>query len=384
MRHVHRVRLEEEVAFLRDPRSYAGRVTVVSAVETHFAWVFLSGRYAYKLKKPLRHKAMDYRTLASREHGCREELRLNRRLARGVYLSVVPLVRCNGGLALGKRGQVVDWLVRMRRLPDSRMLDHVLARRTLRTDELNRLVAILVRFFARARRAPMAVDTYLGRLRRQVAENRRVLRQAGPEVNQERADTVARLQRQFLGPARRLLAARAARVVEGHGDLRAEHICLGPPLCVIDCLEFSRELRRLDPLEEIAFLSLEIERLGRPALAAELVHRFVAARDDPVAAALMSFYKSHRACTGGKLAVGHLGDAQFPDPRPWLARANSCLREAERHAGRALRQLAADRSARGGRRPVLEQWRKRYPGEHAYQRFPKKRSDRQDSRLAAG
>jgi len=379
-----RASLQQEVAFLRDPGSYAGRGRGVSAVETHFAWVFLTARYAYKLKKPLRHKAMDYRTLASREHGCREELRLNRRLARRVYLSVVPLVQCNGRLALGRRGQVVDWLVRMRRLPDSRMLDHVLTRRTLRAGELTRLVATLVRFFAHARRAPMAVETYLSRLQLQLAENRRALRQAGPQVNQERADAVTRLQRQFLRAARGLLAARAARIVEGHGDLRAEHVCLGPPLSIIDCIEFSREMRRLDPLEEIAFLSLEIERLGRPGLAAELVRRFVAASHDPVAAAVVSFYKSHRAATRGKLAAWHLGDAQFPDPRPWLARANSCLRDAERHACRALRQLAADRSARSGGRPVLEQGRKRHPGEHASQRFAEQRTDRQDSRLGGG
>lgn len=354
----------------------------VSAVETHFAWVFLTARYAYKLKKPVRHKGMDYRTLASREHGCREELRLNRRLAPGVYLGALPLVQCKGRLALGKRGHVVDWLVRMRRLPDARMLDRVLARRTLRAEELEKLVAMLVRFFARARRAPMTGESYLGRVRLQVAENRRVLRRAGPRLDQARADIVARLQRQFLRPASSCLAARAARLVEGHGDLRAEHVCLGPPLCVIDCLEFSRDLRRLDPLEEIAHLLLEIERLGRPTLAAELLRRLVAARDEPVAAAVVSFYKSHRAATMAKLAVWHLGDAQFPDPRPWLARANSCLRDAERHARRALHQLAGERSAGGGGRPVLQQRRQRHPAQHTPQRFAEKRPDRQNSRPA--
>ncbi len=350
------VSLPEKVAFLRDPRSYRGGVRRVTAIETHFAWVFLTARHAHKLKKPIRHGAMDYRTLAAREQGCREELRLNRRFAPGVYRSVVPLVRRGGRLALDGYGEIVDWLVRMRRLPDAKMLDRVLARRRLRGGEFERLLRALTRFYGSVRPEPMQGAAYVARLARQITENRRALRRAGARARQQRADGVARAQRRFLRRARRLVGERATHLVEGHGDLRAEHVCLAAPVAVIDRLEFSRELRRMDPLEEIALLSLEIERLGHADLAARLVRRYCAATRDPAAPALVSFYLSQRASNRAKLAAWHLGDARFPDPRPWLARADSFLRDAGRHARDALRLLGAESSipvdARRARRAV--------------------------------
>jgi len=381
MRPRDRTSLAEKVAVLRNPGTYR-RVRRVSAIETHFAWVFLTARHAYKLKKPLRHGTMDYRTLASRERGCREELRLNHRLAPGVYLSVVPLVQRDGRLALDQGGKVVDWLVRMRRLPTSRMLDHILARRTLRGGELRRLVRTLAGFFVTAGRFPMAGPQYVDRLTCEITHNRRALRKADAGIDPERAEAVAREQRRFVHRGRSLIASRAARLVEGHGDLRAEHVCLSTPVCVIDCLEFSRELRRLDPIDEIAFLSLEIDRLGHPDLAAELVRRYCAAVDDPAAPAIVSFYRSHRAATRAKLAAWHLGDPLFPDPRPWIARAESYLRDAERHAHEAIRILDAEGSLRIGGRPATKQRRDRRPARHARDRRPEERRDGQDGNAA--
>src|ERR1039458_9311839 len=107
--------------FHRSSRS-AGRAGRIEVIETHFAWVFLTPARAYKLKKPVRYRSMDYRTLARRERGCRNEIRLNRRLARSAYLGVVPVVlRKDGSLGLGRGERIVDWVVKMRRLAARRM-----------------------------------------------------------------------------------------------------------------------------------------------------------------------------------------------------------------------------------------------------------------------
>lgn len=107
----------EKVAFLRTPAAYPTHPRRVDVIETHMSWVFLAGDRVYKLKKPVHYPFLDFRTLASREFHCREEVRLNRRLAPHVYLGVVPLTQDHGGaLALGGGGEVVDWLVEMRRL----------------------------------------------------------------------------------------------------------------------------------------------------------------------------------------------------------------------------------------------------------------------------
>jgi aminoglycoside phosphotransferase family enzyme len=371
--------LDDKVAALRVPLSYPGGIRRVEAIETHFAWVFLAGRHAYKLKKPVRQAAMDYRSLAAREHGCREELRLNRRFAPQVYLGVVPLTVQGGSLVVGRGGAVVDWLVKMRRLPASGMLDRRLLRRALRRDELDRLCTRLAGFFARAESVPFGEETYIARLRREVLQNRRTLRGARAHGCRALADSAADTQREFITRARHLLEGRAGRVVEGHGDLRAEHVHLGPPVCVIDCLEFSRELRLLDPVEELAFLSLEVERLGWPRLAAEIPRRVCALRGDSVPEAVVSFYTSHRASTRAKLALWHVGDPQFPDARPWIARARSYLEDAHRHAQLAVRLLERDASAAVGGRPAVEQRRERLAGQHAPDRFREQWSDAEDA-----
>ena len=335
------VTLQDKVAFLRDPRSYPGRPRRVEVIETHFAWVFLTTRHAYKLKKPVRHPAMDYRSVAARKRGCTNEVRLNRRLAPKVYLSTVPLKVHGGSLSLDGDGRIVDWLVKMRRLPASHMLTRVLSRRSVRSKELDRLVGCLTVFFNDADPVPMGRDRYVQRYRREVSRNENALRRAGSRIRQPLVRAVATMQKAFIQRAGTLLAQRGRHVVEGHGDLRAEHVSLGPPACVIDCLEFSRALRLFDPAEELAFLSLEIERLGHPRLAAELVCRFRLASGDDISDAIVSFYRSHRATTRAKLAVRHLGDPQFPDPRPWVARAHSYLRDALRDGRRAVFLLGA-------------------------------------------
>jgi aminoglycoside phosphotransferase family enzyme len=369
----------EKLAFLADPRHYPGRPGSVTVIETHFAWVFLTPRHAWKLKKALRQDSMDYRTVARRGRGCRTELQLNRRLAPGVYLAVVPLARTRSGeLALGKRGTVVDWLVRMRRLPAARLLDRALADGAVRPADLAAVTTALTAFFRHARRAPLGGKAYLDRLRARTRQNGRALRAPRMGLDGRRVDTAVRLQLEFIARSPALLAARARRLIDGHGDLRPEHVCLGPPACVIDCLEFNRDLRRLDPAEEMAFLALECARLGHGATGAELLARYRAGMPDGVPPALMDFYMSQRALTRAKIAAWHLRDPRF-DARHWRARANSYVGDAIRHARAALREITRDAPASvlRGDRPVPQQRGKGSAGNHPPQGLAQQRRDRQ-------
>ena len=115
--------LSEKVDWLSRPESYAGSPLAVEAIETHFAWVFLAGRFAYKMKKPLQFREFDLTTLATRRANCELEVALNRRLAPAVYLGTVPLYRRNGRLSLEGPGTPVEWLVKMHKLPRERALD---------------------------------------------------------------------------------------------------------------------------------------------------------------------------------------------------------------------------------------------------------------------
>lgn len=349
--------LEQKLAFLRRGSSYTERPRRLIVIETHFAWVFLGSRHVYKLKKPLRHGTMDYRTLAQRRRGCHAELMLNRRAAPRVYLGVTKLTMGRSGrMRVGGTGRVIDYLVHMRRLPARWMLDGVSPRRALTDREITALLELLGKFFAGARRKPLAPPAYARKLRRTISENRRLLLASAAALRTQ-IEQVEALQCRCLQLLRDELATRAHQLLDGHGDLRPEHVCLRP-LASIDCIEFDAQLRRMDPLEEVAFLALEMARLGRADTASALMRRYRSTRDPLASDALVHFYMSLRAGTRAKLSAWHIGDPQFADPRPWLTRTRSYLRDAMRHARAALR-LLAKQSPSPGRGPALQQRRQR-------------------------
>ena len=125
--------------------------------------------------------------------------------------------------------------------------------------------------------------------------------------------------------------ALTGKIVEGHGDLRPEHVFMGPPLCIIDCLEFARALRLVDPADEVGFLALECERLGAPDAGALLLRTYAEMSGDAPAPALVHFYQSYRAGTRARIAIRHLAEAQFRNSPEWPRRALRYLDLAEQH-----------------------------------------------------
>ena len=283
--------LERKVAFLQRADAYPEGTREVSAIETHLSWVFLTDTQAYKLKKPVRREECDLTTATARAAHCRMEVVLNRRLSERVYLGVVPLgLDRAGNLRLDRGGLVVDWLIRMRRLPPERMLDRLIQSHRLHEGDLAQLAASSI-------------------------------------------EPVGERQLAFLERHAAAIDCRVAlgRVVEGHGDLRPEHVCLEAEPQVIDCLEFSRELRMLDIAEELGFLALECERLGAPRAKAEIFAQYAARSGDSPDAAMVDFYQSVHACVRATLAAAHLAEPERDDHARWRERAAAYLRLAALH-----------------------------------------------------
>lgn len=330
----------DTVGFLSDPASYHGACEQVERVETHFAWVFFAGALAYKLKKPMRRPGMDLTALAAREHACREELRLNRRLAPEVYLDVVPVTRtAAGGLALGGAGIVVEWLVKMKRLPTERMLDHAVLAGTVTPDRL-KPVGILLGDFYRSR-IPVITngEVYERRLRQQLRDARAEFDPGSLGIDEALLEDLTDRQIQFLDVHPDLVGERARQghVVEGHGDLRPEHVCLANPACIIDCLEFDRDLRVLDAAEELAFLCLECELLSASWVGQRILRSYCEATGDAPAEALLAFYRSRRAAVRAKLCAWRV-DERIDGQRPsWMSQGRNYLRLAQEAVERAFR-----------------------------------------------
>jgi aminoglycoside phosphotransferase family enzyme len=328
--------LESKVAFLSQATSYSEPVHRVEGIETHMSWVFLAGNFAYKLKKPVCTDLFDFRTLAARQYFCNEELRLNRRLARAIYIGVVPLVLDKAEhLRLGGDATVVDWLVKMHRVPVWLMFDFAIAHRSASEYDAGRIAQALTRFYHILPAERMAPPAYRARFSRQIEASRAELSDAAYGLPLARIGTLF----DTLAHALILLApllderTRAGRLVEGHGDLRPQHVCLLPEIAIIDCLEFSRELRVLDQADEVGYLALECERLGAAPIAEALTRAYRQHSGDHPAAALLHFYQSCRASRRALLAARHLKEEKFRYSPHWRRTALDYLELALRHAG---------------------------------------------------
>lgn len=331
------VPLADKVALLCRPESYgAERPDRVETLQTHMAWLFFTERRVRKLKKPVRYAFLDFGTIARRRAACAAEVRLNRRLAADVYHGLAPLTLSDDHrLRLGPHGTVIDWLVVMRRLPAALMLDRVL--RTGGPDHalLDRLGGKLAAFYACAPRAPLTPEAYLDRLRTGLQESAHELGQPAYGLGPDAADTVLAPALEFVERTRRAIAARVAegRIVEGHGDLRPEHVCLEPEPVVIDCLEFNRALRLVDPLDELAYLALECELLGDRAIGERLTARYAEVSGDPVPEPLLVFYRCARALLRARLMAVHSHEPGDRTADHYLRQARAYLDQARRCAG---------------------------------------------------
>ena len=324
----------EKVAFLRRADAYPEMPARVETVETHMSWVFLTDAFAYKLKKPVRYAFLDFSTVAARLRNCRRELRLNRPLAREVYCGIAPLTVEHGSLRLGGRGKAVDWLVKMRRLPAHRMLDAAIRAGTVSAEDLDNVSGVLTAFYRRL--APVAVGprAYRKRFEAGVRANAAELGRPDWRLSRRQIEHLTRAQTGFLAAHGDLLElrARGRRIVEAHGDLRPEHICLTREPVIIDCLEFKREFRLLDPVDELAYLAMECDRLGSAAGDDILRHYLDAAREQ-VPDALILFYKAYRACLRAKIAIWHLADHAVQRDK-WRRRAREYLDLASAYVAR--------------------------------------------------
>ena len=299
---------EHEALFrwLSQPAAYPHASKQVTHVETHISHVFLAGDYVYKLKKPLRYDFLDYSTIAAREQACREEVRLNRRLAPDTYLDAVPLSRApTGQFCLGGVGEPVDWLVQMRRLPTELTLDALLQRGELKPEQIDRLALKLVKFYQSLPPARWTTEEYRERIAAHVVGNRREFLAPDHKLPADPVRRACGFQLELLHLRPELFDARirAGRIVGGHGDLRPEHICFTEPIAIFDCIEFNAEFRTLDVADELAFLAAECDFLGAEWVGPQLRAAYEQASGDCVPAALWDFYKSYRACVRAKVAA---------------------------------------------------------------------------------
>ncbi len=324
--------LKDKIRFLSDPAAYPHAPEGVEAIETHMSWVFLAGDRVYKLKKPVKYPFLDFRTLEKRKQDVLDEIRLNRRLSPDVYFGTRTLCQAeDGSLLLNGRGTIVDWLVEMQRLPEDRTLQSLMAVDKVAPEDIGRVVEVLASFYRSLPPADISADALIGRFEDEHRETAAVLSDPMMEMDSYRVSAVLKEFDASFDVARPMLRDRlaAGRIVEGHGDLRPEHIFLTNPIEIIDCLEFSQRLRMLDPFEEITFLGLEAAQMGAGWVQGALYAGLSDALQDSVPPALMAFYWRYRALLRARLALVHLSETRVRKPEKWRPQARHYISLAE-------------------------------------------------------
>jgi aminoglycoside phosphotransferase family enzyme/predicted kinase len=293
-------------AALLDPACYPHPVARVRMIETHISWVLLTGEFAYKIKKPVNLGFVDFTTLGLRHYYCEEELRLNRRLAPGLYLEVVSIRGDPGAPRIGGDGPVLDYAVKMREFPQEALASRRIAGGGFGAAEIDALAALVAEFHAGA--PPAGPAGRLGSPDAVLSAAQQNFEQMLPLTRTVTEVRTLRMLRQWTerehGGRRNAFERRRREgfVRECHGDLHLGNITMidGRPV-PFDCIEFNDDLRWIDVMSEVAFLAMDLEDRGRRDLAWRFLNRYVETTGDYAGIPVLRFYLVYRALVRAKV-----------------------------------------------------------------------------------
>ena len=310
----------EELQQILNSRSVPYPTMEISLIETHISWVLLTDTHVYKFKKPLKFSFLDFSTPEKRREACQQEVTLNKRLAPGMYLGVLPVRSQEGQLRIdGPAGGVVDHVVLMRRMDESRQMDLLMEAGGVRTAEVEQIAAVLADFHRRAEKVPGG--TSFEELLEEFTDIASEIPFVTKHIGQQEATLLEEVNQWvpgFLEEVRERVRERDRQgyVIDGHGDLHCRNIFLLDPPVIFDCIEFNADLRSLDMLNEIAFLCMDLERYGRPDLARAFRRKYL--HENPIMGGekdqqLFLFYKMYRANVRIKVSCIHLMERSSPE-----------------------------------------------------------------------
>lgn len=309
---------EDVCRALQDPETYPHPVGAIRRIDTHISAVFLTGSWAYKIKKPVDFGFLDFSTFESRRHFCEEEVRLNQRLSRGVYEGVARICRDEetGRTTLDGPGETVEYAVKMVQLPENAGLKAQILENRASRSTMQRLGQKLADFYRSAPHGPQ-IDRFggLDTVTFNIEEN---FRQTEPFaeliLERESWELIRSVSRSFVKHHKGLFERRIAseRIRDGHGDLRSDHVYFFRGLQIIDCIEFNERFRYGDAASDLAFLLMDLDHLGALEHGLEALHAYAVAADDPDVYRLIDFYACYRAMV--RLKVACLEWEELEDP----------------------------------------------------------------------
>ena len=316
--------LPSTVGALLKSQAYPHKPQKIELVQTQMSLILLTGEYVYKIKKPVNLGYLDYTTLEKRHFFCHQELELNRRLCPDAYLAVVPITMSLRGakrrsnlLRIEGRGKAIEYAVKMKQLPQDRMMDVLLPRGQVTLEMVARVAEKLMVFHQKAEtNQKIAAFGRLDVIRHNCDENfAQTEKYIGTSITAEEYQHIKNYTDNVVDSNASLFdkRVREGKIRDCHGDLHAAHVCFTDDICIYDCIEFNDRFRYSDVASEIAFLAMDLDRYQQAGLSRHLVNTYVGLSQDDELLKLLDFYKCYRAYVRGKVESFKLDDPYIPE-----------------------------------------------------------------------
>jgi hypothetical protein len=307
---------KQVVEALMKPEAYDEDPGHIELVQTHISFVFLTRNFVYKVKKAVDLGFLDFTTLEKRRFFCEKELELNRRLCEGMYLEVVPINRSNVIKIKGK-GETVEYAVKMKRIPQEKMLSKLLEKNKVDNELIGRIAKIIAEFHSKAEtNRRISEFGSLAIIETNWEEN---FDQTKEFVGTTISTTDFKLIRERINDfMRRNVSLFEKRIAEGrvrdcHGDIHSGNIFIADRIYIFDAIEFNERFRYSDVASDIAFLAMDLDFKERTDLSNFFVKRYVEYSGDQGLMRLFPFYKCYRAYVRGKVTSFKLKDPNVGD-----------------------------------------------------------------------
>ncbi|PSB52739.1 AAA family ATPase [Chamaesiphon polymorphus] len=288
-------------------------IAPIQLMQTHASTILLTGEFVYKLKKPVNFGFLDYSTLAKRQHFCQEELRLNQRGAKELYLEVVAISKNGDRYCLGNDGEIVDYAVKMVQFPQENLLSNMFESGRLTPEDIEEMGRVVAEFHGRSR-----TDEYISsfgqidRIKVSIDDNYRQTEKyiGRAQTQQQFAETKAYTDR-FLTEHSQLFLDRIAGgfIRECHGDLHLRNICRWhDKILLFDCIEFNEPFRFVDTMYDVAFAVMDLEARGGKDFANRFLNTYAEQTGDWAGLQVLPMYLSRQAYVRAKVTSFLLDD----------------------------------------------------------------------------
>ena len=294
------------------PSAYPLSAGKISLIQTHISFIILTDTLVYKIKKPVNFGFLDFSTIDKRRFYCQQELELNRRLSKDIYIDLLEIRQRDDHFFYDGGGEIVDYAIRMKRIPEDLMMINLLKQG--RVDPLMlRAVAITIADFHLHADTTKAITAFghPQMIRENIDENfRQIEKYIDKTLSIENYKIIKKYCEEFIKQNESLLIARmnAGKIKDCHGDIHMEHVCVADKIYIYDCIEFNNRFRYGDVASDVAFLAMDLDFHSERDLSESFIQSYQSASRDCGIKELIDFYKCYRACIRGKVNSFELDD----------------------------------------------------------------------------